>query len=323
MTAPRTSPPAIGWPQRGRAPGTTAGGTTVANTATLRINNVAIGTEAVTINGTGFGAAGALQGTGAGASLAGDVLTWRAQHGRHDGGGRLADALRGGGRRQRARGSRGRDARRCRGRTPTPGRRTSTRARWSPRTRRCARSTGGATVVANTATLRINNVAIGAKGSHAQRHRRRRGWGTAGHRRRLARGRGDAEHREHGRGDRSGGRADALGRGGRRGRAHEGRGRDAEALSGANTYTGATNVNAGTVVASNATALGTTGGATTVAAGATLNINNVAIGAETVTLNGTLQGTGAAASLAGNVALARRTGHDRRGGRHADAVGRR
>ena len=57
------------------------------------------------------------------------------------------------------------------------------------------------------------------------------------------------------------------------------------------------------MVAANATALGTTAGGTTVAAGATLNINNVAIGAETVTLNGTLQGTGAGASLAGGVVL--------------------
>ncbi len=58
-------------------------------------------------------------------------------------------------------------------------------------------------------------------------------------------------------------------------------------LTGANTYTGATAINSGTVVASNASALGTTAGATTVANGATLRVNNVAIGAEAVTLNGT------------------------------------
>jgi len=81
-------------------------------------------------------------------------------------------------------------------------------------------------------------------------------------------------------------------------------------LSGTNNYTGATTVSAGTLVATNATALGTTAGGVSVANGATLSINNVAIGAETLTLNGTgmggngaLTGTGTA-SLAGNVVLA-------------------
>ncbi|MGH8699684.1 MAG: beta strand repeat-containing protein, partial [Burkholderiales bacterium] len=81
-------------------------------------------------------------------------------------------------------------------------------------------------------------------------------------------------------------------------------------LSGANTYTGTTNVNAGTLVASNAAALGTTANGTSVTAGATLEIANVAIGAEAVTLNGlgvggngALTGSGTA-SLAGSVTLA-------------------
>jgi autotransporter-associated beta strand protein len=81
-------------------------------------------------------------------------------------------------------------------------------------------------------------------------------------------------------------------------------------LARANTYTGATTVNAGTLTAANAAALGTVAGGTTVNAGATLNLNGVAIGAEAVTLNGAgvggagaLQGTGAA-SLAGPVTLA-------------------
>ncbi len=79
-------------------------------------------------------------------------------------------------------------------------------------------------------------------------------------------------------------------------------------LTHANTYTGGTAVNAGTLRASHENALGTALNGTTVAKGATLEIANKAIGAEAVTLNGgTLKGTGTAASLAGNVTLAAST----------------
>src|SRR4051812_49371976 len=81
------------------------------------------------------------------------------------------------------------------------------------------------------------------------------------------------------------------------------------ALGGANTYTGVTNVNAGTLTANSVGALGSTAAGTTVASGATLNINAVAIGAEALTIAGTgvgaagaLQGIGAA-SLSGAVTL--------------------
>jgi autotransporter-associated beta strand protein len=57
-------------------------------------------------------------------------------------------------------------------------------------------------------------------------------------------------------------------------------------LDAANTYTGVTTINAGTVSVTNAGGLGTTAGGTLVADGATLNINSVAVGAEAVTLNG-------------------------------------
>ncbi|KQP11175.1 hypothetical protein ASF28_09020 [Methylobacterium sp. Leaf99] len=78
-----------------------------------------------------------------------------------------------------------------------------------------------------------------------------------------------------------------------------------QTLSGANTYSGLTTINAGTLVAANASALGSTAEGTTVASGGNLTIANVAIGAEAVTLNGgaALTGTGTA-SLAGTVALA-------------------
>lgn len=53
--------------------GTDAAGTTVANGATLTINDVDIGNEALTITGAGVGGAGALQGTGANARAQGAI----------------------------------------------------------------------------------------------------------------------------------------------------------------------------------------------------------------------------------------------------------
>ena len=87
-------------------------------------------------------------------------------------------------------------------------------------------------------------------------------------------------------------------------------GADTLTLAGANSYTGVTDINAGTLVAANAAALGGTGGGTNVGSSARLRIDGVAVGAEPVTLNGPgLFGTGAitsngAASLAGPVTLA-------------------
>ncbi|WP_395731060.1 beta strand repeat-containing protein [Prosthecobacter sp.] len=79
-------------------------------------------------------------------------------------------------------------------------------------------------------------------------------------------------------------------------------------LANANTYTGATTINAGTVSVSNATGLGTTAGATTVNAGGALNVNGVTV-AESLTINGSgvsstgaLTGTGIA-TVSGTVAL--------------------
>lgn len=75
-------------------------------------------------------------------------------------------------------------------------------------------------------------------------------------------------------------------------------------LSGANSYTGLTTVNAGILSAAHASALGTAAGGTTVASGATLNINGVTIGGEAVTLNGgTLTGSGVSAWLGGDITL--------------------
>ncbi len=83
-------------------------------------------------------------------------------------------------------------------------------------------------------------------------------------------------------------------------------------LNGANTYTGQTNVNAGTVVLGNATALGTIAAGTVVANGATLDLNGQTVGGEALTIGGAgVGGNGAlingninvAASLAGAVTL--------------------
>ena len=67
-------------------------------------------------------------------------------------------------------------------------------------------------------------------------------------------------------------------------------------LAGANTYSGATAINAGTLAANNAAALGSTLNGTTVAAGATLEIvNGIALSAESLSISGT--GVGAAGAL--------------------------
>lgn len=59
-------------------------------------------------------------------------------------------------------------------------------------------------------------------------------------------------------------------------------------LSGANSYTGATTINAGVLRASNNTSLGTTAGGATVASGAALELSGgIAIGAEALGLSGT------------------------------------
>ena len=73
-------------------------------------------------------------------------------------------------------------------------------------------------------------------------------------------------------------------------------------LSGANTYDGATTINAGTVVARNSTALGSITGGTAVTGGATLQLeNNIAVGAEALTLSGTLLNASGTNSYAGTI----------------------
>ena len=77
-------------------------------------------------------------------------------------------------------------------------------------------------------------------------------------------------------------------------------------LSGASTYSGATNVNGGTLNVQNATALGTVTGGTSVASGAALELQgSIAVGAEALTLSGTgVGGLGALRNVSGTNSFA-------------------
>jgi len=83
-------------------------------------------------------------------------------------------------------------------------------------------------------------------------------------------------------------------------------------LSGSNTYTGITAINGGSILMTNANALGTTAAGTTVAAGSTLFLqNNIAVGAEALDLtgngagnNGALQSSSGNNSWGGNITVA-------------------
>jgi len=72
-------------------------------------------------------------------------------------------------------------------------------------------------------------------------------------------------------------------------------------LSGNNSYSGATTVSAGTLVAGHNNALGSTAAGTTVAAGAVLAINSASVGAEAISMDGLLLFQGTTPSLAGTV----------------------
>jgi autotransporter-associated beta strand protein len=76
-------------------------------------------------------------------------------------------------------------------------------------------------------------------------------------------------------------------------------------LSGTNLYSGATDVNSGTISITSEANLGTWGGGVNVASGGTLNFNAATIaGAGTLTLNGgTLSGTGTAGMSSGSIIL--------------------
>ncbi len=73
-------------------------------------------------------------------------------------------------------------------------------------------------------------------------------------------------------------------------------------LSGDNTYSGTTTVSAGTLALAHSNALGSVAGGTTVDSGATLALtNNITVGNEAIALSGTLANTSGSNSLAGNL----------------------
>ncbi len=73
-------------------------------------------------------------------------------------------------------------------------------------------------------------------------------------------------------------------------------------LSGSNTYTGATTIEEGTLIATHSNALGTTAGGTTVQAGATLQLqNDISIGAEALALDGSLASASGANTYSGAI----------------------
>ena len=74
-------------------------------------------------------------------------------------------------------------------------------------------------------------------------------------------------------------------------------------LAGANSYTGATTVSAGTLAVTHAAGLGTTAAGTTVASGATLDLQGVTVGSEAMALSGTLATSTGTSSLGGAVTL--------------------
>ncbi|BBU69766.1 autotransporter-associated beta strand repeat-containing protein [Fluviibacter phosphoraccumulans] len=284
--------------------GTTEGGVTVVSGATLEINNVSIGGETLSLNGTGVGINGALVGTGNAAFSGNITLTNSVIIGTADTLA-LSGVISGGTTNVLTKSGTG--SLNLTGNNSYRGATNVNAGTLVASHTNALGTTEGGVTVASGATLEINNVSVGNEALSLSGA----GVGSIG----ALVGTGNAALSGNisplspasiGTADTltlsgiiDGGSATVLSK--------VGSGR--LTLSGNNIYRGATNVNAGTLVASHANALGTTEGGVTVASGATLEINNVSIGGETLSLSGAgvgsigaLVGTGNAA-FSGNISL--------------------
>ncbi len=273
--------------------GPVTGGIAVANGAALEINNVAIGAEALSIQGTGISNGGALIGTGAGASFAGAVTllgTTAVEVGSgaqlsmsgiiNDGGNGFGLTKTGGG-------------------VLTLGGANSYSGATTVNGVGGTLRLGAANVISNASALVITAGSFDVNGNNDTVASLEGAGGTVTNSGAAATLTfGDGNDKTY-----SGSLTGTLAL------SKQGAGRQIF-NGGGSSYTGAVAVTAGTLEAANASALGTSAGGVTVSDGAALAINGVAIGAEAVSLQGTgvgsggaLVGLGTGASLSGAITL--------------------
>ncbi len=287
--------------QHANALGTTAAGTSVTAGAVLDINGAAVGAEALTLNGTGIGSAGALTGTGTG-SFAGAISLATASSIGGTGTLTLSGIISGSNTLTKV----GSGTIALSGNNAYTSLTVVSAGTLSAQHANALGTTAAGTSVTSGATLDINGVAVGAEALTLNGT----GVGNVG----ALTGTGTGSFA----GDISLATVSSIGGAGTLTLSGiiSGSttlikvGASTLVLSGNNAYTGLTTVSAGTLSAQHINALGTTAAGTSVTAGATLDINGVAVGAEALTLNGTgvgnvgaLTGTGTG-SFAGAISLA-------------------
>ena len=283
--------------------GSALAGTSVASGATLEIDNLGIGTEPLSLSGLGLGGGGALLGSGANAAAGGTVSLLADSRIVSSGALALSGVVSGGFALDKA----GAGSLTLSAANSYSGATTVSAGTLVASHASALGTAAGGTSVASGATLEVNNVNLGNEALSLA------GTGVAGVGALVGTGANAAAGGAISlTADSRIGGAGALLLSGpvSGGFALDKAGAGSLGLSGANSYSGATTVTAGTLVAGHATALGTVAGGTTVLAGATLEINNVNLGNEALSLAGDgLSGVGAlvgrgTAALGGAVTLA-------------------